>query len=179
MPKQRARDSHQRPIGELDLASLNGLNGTLVDNDLVISGLDEPAGDVLDLLAGLDEEVVALGDLNGNARSRVTSPDVEAGVARTAVDGEEVEVGVEAGEDCVEGGVFVEIGGGRSEEMGAVLEIRLNIGNRVRKRGDERFNEPVTAGVAEVLGFKTKAECCHFRQLGDTVFVYCQIIESG
>lgn len=123
MPKQRARDSHQRPIGKLDLAPLNGLNGALVDDDLVISGLDEPAGDVFDLLAGLDEEVVALGDLDGDAGSRVAGPDIEAGVARTAVDGEEVEVGVEAGENCVEGGVFVEVGGGRSEEMGTVLEI--------------------------------------------------------
>lgn len=121
MPKQRARDSHQRPIGELHLALLNSLNGALVDDDLVISGLDEPTGDVLDLLAGLDKEVVALGDLDGDAGSRVASPDVEARVTRTAVDGEEVEVGVEAGEDGVERGVFVEVGGSRSQEMGAVL----------------------------------------------------------
>lgn len=123
MPKQRARDPHQRPLGELDLAPLNGLNSALVDDDLVVSRLDEPAGDVLNLLAGLDEEVVALGDLDGDAGSRVASPDVEAGIARTAVNGEEVEVGVEAGEDGVEGGVFVEVGGSRGEEMGAVLEI--------------------------------------------------------
>lgn len=121
MPKQRARNPHQRPIRELDLAPLNGLNGALVDDDLVVSGLDEPAGDVLDLLAGLDEEIVALGDLDGDAGSRVAGPDIEAGVARTAVDGEEVEVGVEAGEDGVEGGVLVEVGGSRGEEMGAIL----------------------------------------------------------
>jgi hypothetical protein len=121
MPKQRARDSHQRPIGELDLAPFNSLNGALVDDDLMVSGLDESTGDVLDLFAGLDEEVVALGNLDGNARSRVAGPDVEAGVTGTAVDGEEIEIGVEAGEDGVEGRIFLEVGGSRGEEMGAVL----------------------------------------------------------
>lgn len=91
----------------------------------MVSGLDEPAGDVLDLLAGLDEEVVALGDLDGDTGAGIACPDVEAGVARAAVDGEEVEVGVEAGEDGVEGGVFVQVGCSRGEEMGAVILNRL------------------------------------------------------
>ena len=58
--------------------------------------LDQPAGDVLELLAGLDEQVVALGDLDGNTFSCIAGPDVQAGIARAAVDGEEVEIGVEA-----------------------------------------------------------------------------------
>lgn len=159
MPKQRARDSHERPIGELDLAFLNGLDGALVDDNFMVSGLDQSTGDVLDLLAGLDEEVVALGDLDGNAGSRVAGPDVEAWVARAAVDGEEVEVGVEAGEDGVEGGVFVEIRGSRSEEMGTIFQTSLVLVVTIEsgKRGDERFNEPVAAGVAKVFGFETKA----------------------
>lgn len=133
MPKQRARDPHQWPIGELDFALLNGLDRALVDDNLVVSRLDEPAGDVLDLLAGLDEEVVALGDLDGDTGAGIACPDVEAGVARAAVDGEEVEIGVEAGEDGVEVGVLVEVGGSRGEEMGAVFFL-----NRLVLRESEK-----------------------------------------
>lgn len=120
MPEEGARDADEGPVGELGLALLDDLEGALVDDDLVVAGLDEAAGDVLDLLAGLDEEVVAGRDLDGDAGARVAGPDVEAGVARAAVDGEEVEVGVEAGEDGVFGAVLGEVGGGWGEEMGAV-----------------------------------------------------------
>lgn len=109
MPKQGARDSDQRPVGELGLASLNRLDGLVVDHDFVVSGLDEPAGRVLELLARLDEQVVSLGDLDGQSVAGVAGPDVEAGVAGAAVDGEEVEVGVETCEDGVLLGVFVQI----------------------------------------------------------------------
>ena len=75
----------------------------------MVAGLDEPTGNVLDLLAGLYEEVVALGNLDGDAVAGVAGPDVEAGVAGAAVDGEEVEVSVEAGEDGVLLAVLFEI----------------------------------------------------------------------
>lgn len=120
MPKEGTRDADEGTVGELGLALLDDLEGALVDDDLVVAGLDEAAGDVLDLLAGLDEEVVARRDLHGDAGARVAGPDVEAGVAGAAVDGEEVEVGVEAGENGVFGAVLGEVGGGWSEEMGAV-----------------------------------------------------------
>jgi hypothetical protein len=120
MPEQGTRDAHERPIRELDLALLDDSECRLVDDNLVVPGLDETAGDVLNLLTRLDEEVVSRRDLDGDAGSRVAGPDVEAWVARAAVDGEEVEVGVETGEDGVLGAVLVEIGGGRGEEVRAV-----------------------------------------------------------
>lgn len=123
MPEEGAGDAHEGPVGELGLALLDGLDGPVVDDDLVEPGLDEPPREVLDLLAGLDEEVVAGGDLDGDAAARVARPHVQAGVSGAAVDGEEVEVGVEAGEDRVFGAVFYKIGGGGSQEMGSALKV--------------------------------------------------------
>ena len=117
MPEEGARDADLGPVGALAAPPVHGGEGGLVDDDLVVAGLDEAAGDVLDLLAGLDEEVVAGRDLDGDAGARVAGPDVEARVSRAAVDGEEVEVGVEAGEDGVAGAVAVEVGGGGREEV--------------------------------------------------------------
>ena len=97
MPKEGRRDAHKRPLGDLLLAGRDHVDRLLVHHDLVESGLDQAARDVLELLAGLDEQVVALGDLDGDALPCVAGPDVQPGVAGAAVDGEEVEVGVEAG----------------------------------------------------------------------------------
>lgn len=124
VPEQGAGDADEGPVGEAGLAGGDGLEGAVVDDDLVVAGLDEAAGDVLDLLAGLDEEVVAGRDLDGDAGARVAGPDVEARVARAAVDGEEVEVGVEAGEDGVLCAVLGQVGGCRGEEMGAIALCR-------------------------------------------------------
>lgn len=97
MPEEGRRDAHKRPLGDLLLAGGDHVDRLLVHHDLVESGLDQAARDVLELLAGLDEQVVALGDLDGDALPCVAGPDVQPGVAGAAVDGEEVEVGVEAG----------------------------------------------------------------------------------
>jgi hypothetical protein len=64
----------------------------------VVSGLDQTARRVLELLARLDEEVVPLRDLDGDAVPRVAGPDVQTRVARAAVDGQEVEIRVETSE---------------------------------------------------------------------------------
>lgn len=97
VPEEGARDADQRPAGELARAAGDGVEGALVDDDLVVAGLDEAACRVLELLARLDEEVVPGGDGDGQPVARVAGPDVEAWVARAPVDGEEVEVCVEAG----------------------------------------------------------------------------------
>ena len=86
MPKERARDPDQRPVGILDSALLDDVERRRVDSDLVQTGFDEPTGEVLDLLACLDEEVPAGRDLDGDAFARVAGPDVQAWVARAAVD---------------------------------------------------------------------------------------------
>lgn len=113
VPEEGAGDANLGAIGVLLAASLHGLDRLFVDDDLVVAGLDEAAGNVLDLLAGLDEEVVSGGHADGDAAAGVAGPDVEAGVAAAAVDGEEVEVGVEAGEDGVLFAVLGEVGGCR------------------------------------------------------------------
>lgn len=142
MPEESAGDANLWSVGQLLGSALHGLNGLVVDGDLVEASLDETTGDVFDLLAGLDEEVVTGGHAYGDATARVASPDVEAGVAGTAVDGEEVEIGVEAGENGVLCAVFLEIGGSRREQV-----------------------RTVSAGVAEVCGWKTESDSSHFRQL--------------
>jgi hypothetical protein len=81
VPEARARDTNQRTIRKLCLATLDRLNSLLVDCHFMETSLDEAAGEMLDLLAGLDEEVVAWGDLDGDAVAGVAGPDVEAGVA--------------------------------------------------------------------------------------------------
>lgn len=114
-PEEGAGDADEGPVGELAPAPLHGGKG-VVDDDLVVAGLDEPARHVLELLAGLDEQVVAGRDLDGDAGARVAGPDVEPQVAGAAVDGEEVEVGVEAVEDGVLLAVLVQVRGGRGQE---------------------------------------------------------------
>ena len=81
VPEEGAADSDEGPVGEHGLALLDDGQGLLVDHDLVVAGLDEAAGQVLDLLARLDEEVVALGDLDGDLLARVARPDVQTRVA--------------------------------------------------------------------------------------------------
>jgi hypothetical protein len=88
----------------------------------VVTGLDETARDVLELLARLDQQVVTLGDLDGDSLACVARPDVQAGIARAAVNGQEVEIGVEAGEDGVLLAVLGEIGGCWCEEMRTGIE---------------------------------------------------------
>ncbi len=119
MPEKGGRDAHQRPVGQTPPAVVDDLDRLLVDDDLVVTGLDEPTREVLELLAGLDQQVVALGDLDGDPLARVAGPDVQTRVARAAVDGQEVEVGVEAGQDGVLFAVLLEVGRGGREEMGA------------------------------------------------------------
>lgn len=98
VPEEGAGDSNQRSVRNLGLAALHRLHRLLVDDDLVVSGLDQTARRVLELLARLDEEVVPLRDLDGDAVPRVAGPDVQTRVARAAVDGQEVEIRVETSE---------------------------------------------------------------------------------
>ena len=86
VPEERARDPDEWPVGILDFALLDDVERGRVDNDLVQTGLDQPAGEVLDLLARLDEEIPAGGHLDRNALARVACPDVQTWVARAAVD---------------------------------------------------------------------------------------------
>lgn len=109
VPEESARYPDERPVGELAPPPLDGLDRLVVDDDLVVARLDEPARDVLELLARLDEEVVAGRDLDGYALARVARPDVQARVARAPVDGEEVQVRVEPGQDGVLLPVFDEV----------------------------------------------------------------------
>jgi hypothetical protein len=81
VPEERRRNADKRSIGKLDFAPFDHVDGLLVHDDFMVTGLDEPACDVLELLACLDEEVVALRDLDCDALSRVAGPDVEARVA--------------------------------------------------------------------------------------------------
>ena len=149
VPEQSAGDANLWSVWKLLGSALHGLNGLLVDGDLMEASLDETTGDVLDLFASLDEEVVSGGHAYGNATASVASPDVEARVAGTAVDGEEVEIGVEAGEDSVFRAVFLEVGSSRCEQV-----------------------RTVSSGVAEVCGWKTEADGSHFRELAyATIYV--------
>jgi len=120
MPKERARDPDQWPVGILHSALLDDVERRRVDNDLVQTSFDEPTGEVLDLLACLDEEVPAGRDLDRDALARVAGPDVQAWVARAAVNRQEVEVGVEPREDCVPLAIFDQVRGSRCEEVWAV-----------------------------------------------------------
>jgi len=86
VPKEGARDPDQRPVRILDFALLDGLERGRVDGDLMQTGFDQPAGEVLELLARLNEEVPPGGYLDGDAFARVARPDVQARVARAAVD---------------------------------------------------------------------------------------------
>lgn len=101
VPEEGARYPDERPVRELAPPPLDRLDRLLVDDDLVVPGLDEPARDVLELLARLDEEVVARRDLDRDALARVARPDVQTRVARAPVDGQEVQVRVEPGQDGV------------------------------------------------------------------------------
>jgi hypothetical protein len=96
VPEERRWDADQWPIRESGLPLLNHLERLLVDDDLVEAGLDQAAGEMLELLAGLDEEIVSLRDLDGNSPARVPGPDMETRISRAPVDGQEVEVGMEA-----------------------------------------------------------------------------------
>ena len=86
MPKERARDPDQWPVGILDFTLFNDLERRRVDDDLMQTGFDQPACEVLDLLARLNEEVPSRGHLDGDAFAGVACPDVQAWVARAAVD---------------------------------------------------------------------------------------------
>lgn len=86
MPEEGARDPDEWSVGILDFAFLDDFERGAVDNDLVKTGLDQPAGEVLDLFSRLDEEVPAGGYLNRDALTRVACPDMQAWVARAAVD---------------------------------------------------------------------------------------------
>lgn len=55
MPEHGAGNAHKRSIREFLLTTLNSLHSTLIDNNLMISGLDETSGDVFNLLASLNE----------------------------------------------------------------------------------------------------------------------------
>ena len=100
-----------------DLSLFNGLKSLFVDDYLMKAGFDEAAGDVFDLFSGLDEEIVSRWNLDGDSVAGVSRPDVETWVARTAVDGQEVEICVEASQDGVELGIFVQIRRSRGEKM--------------------------------------------------------------
>lgn len=76
MPEEGARDPDEWSVGILDFAFLDDLERGGVDNDLVKTGLDQPAGEVLDLFSRLDEEVPAGGYLNRDALTRVACPDM-------------------------------------------------------------------------------------------------------
>ena len=86
VPEERARNPDEWPVGILDFALLDDLERGRVDNDLVQTGLDQSAGEVLDLLARLDKEVPARGYLDRDALARVACPNVQTWVARAAVD---------------------------------------------------------------------------------------------
>lgn len=82
MPKERRGDAHQRPVGEAGPAVLDNFQRAFVDNNLVVSSLDQPACGMLQLLARLHQQVVAArGDLDGDALTGVPRPDVQARVA--------------------------------------------------------------------------------------------------
>ena len=101
VPEEGRRDSDHRPVGRLRRPPLHGIQSLLVDDNLMVAGLDEAPGDMLQLLSRLHEEVVSLGDLDGNPLACITCPDMEAWIPRAAVDGEKVQIGVEAGQDGV------------------------------------------------------------------------------
>ncbi len=99
--EEGAADADEGAVGGLGAARGYGGERGVVDDDLVEAGLDQAAGDVLQLLAGLHEQVVARRDLDGDPPARVARPDVQARIPAAAVDGEEVEVRVEPGQDGV------------------------------------------------------------------------------
>ena len=86
VPEERARDPDEWPVGILNFALLDDLERGQIDNDLMQTGLNQAAGEVLDLLARLDKEVPPGRYLNRDALARVPCPDVQAWVARAAVD---------------------------------------------------------------------------------------------
>lgn len=133
VPEQRTRDSDERPIRELCLAPLDGLDRLFIDSHLVVPGLDKPAGNVFDLLASLDEKIVALGHLDRNAVAGIASPNVQTRVAGTPVDGEKVEVRVEASEDGVLFAVLNKIGCSRSEKV-RTMDVSSQLRDQMRHR---------------------------------------------
>lgn len=100
VPEECRRDAYQRATRSLDLAPLHCLNRVqpaltrrtateraylyccFVNHDFVVTGPDEAAAEVLELLAGLDKQVAAgWGELHGNTLARVPCPNVETRIA--------------------------------------------------------------------------------------------------
>lgn len=107
MPKEGRRNPDKWSVREFLLSSLNSLGPTdsssyvvqrrttycayldsgIIDDDFMISSLDQAARDVLELFAGLYEEEAAGGrDFHGYSLPRITCPNVKAWVTRPAVD---------------------------------------------------------------------------------------------
>lgn len=119
MVEESRRYPHQRSIGHLLLAALHDLERGVVDNDFVKSGLDETAGQVLQLLAGLDQQVLSGRNAHGDFPPRVPCPNVQARVSGATVNGQEVEVGVETCEDAILLAILLEIGSRRRKQVRA------------------------------------------------------------
>ena len=102
----------------MDTYDMPYLQRGLVHNDLVITGLDEPTSEVLELLPSLDEEIPPRRrELDRHPFARVASPYVQTGITRAAVNGQEIEIRVEPCEDRVFLAVLHEIRCGRSQQV--------------------------------------------------------------
>jgi hypothetical protein len=81
MVEEGGRDPDQRSFRGFRADPLHRVQCSFRAHDLVVPGLDETAGEPLELLARLDEET-PVGDLDGHLLARVSGPDVQAGVLR-------------------------------------------------------------------------------------------------
>lgn len=86
----------------------------------MVTGLDEPTGNVLELLASLNEQIISRWDLDRNSITGVPRPDMQSWIPGTTMNGEEIEIGVEPGEDCIDLVILSQVRSGRSQEMGPI-----------------------------------------------------------
>ena len=144
MPKECGRNANQRPVREFGPPSLDHVESLLVYHHLVVAGLDQPPGDVLDLLARLDEKVVSLRDLDWDALARVACPYVQARIPGPAMDSEKIEVRMKARQDGILLSISPKVRGSGSKKMWPEYHQRLSLRSVLR-------HSPVSTGLFERL----------------------------
>jgi hypothetical protein len=92
------------------MSAISHIDSRLIDDHFVEAGLDEPSGEMLDLLSCLYEKIASSRwESNGDSLSGVTRPDMKTGISRSTVDSETVEIGMKTCQDGILRAIFPEI----------------------------------------------------------------------